>query len=76
MGSRDVPFLVMCGTFDPRLPIAQGRPDLAVARLRVSVEWPRLPHLSGTGRAAWSTKPSLKYLRRTVDFFRGYTQRK
>ena len=47
-GSQRIPFLVMCGTLDPRLPIAKA----FVARLealgyQVEVEWPRTPHLCG-----------------------------
>ena len=75
-GARDVPYLVMCGTLDPRLPIAQEfARSLQSLGYQVSVEWPRTPHACSDmecwaeHRVEWE-----KYLRRTVDFFREHTQ--
>lgn len=76
--ARDVPFLVMCGTLDPRLPIAQEfARSLQSLGYQVSVEWPRTPH--GCADAACWAEHRVefeKYLRRTTDYFRQYTQRK
>ena len=70
--ARNVPYLVMCGTLDPRLPIAQEfARSLQSLGYQVSVEWPRTPH--GCADAACWKEHGLefeKYLRRTVDFFR------
>ena len=77
-GAQDVPFLVMNGTLDPRLPIAQEfARSLQSLGYQVSVEWPRTPHGCDDmacwmeHRAEWE-----KYLRRTIDFFREHTVRK
>jgi poly(3-hydroxybutyrate) depolymerase len=76
-GSRNVPFLVMNGTLDPRLPIAQEfARSLQSLGYQVSVEWPRTPHSCPDlacfmeNQAEWE-----KYLRRTIDFFRTAVQR-
>ena len=77
-GARDVPFLVMCGTLDPRLPIAQEfARSLQASGYHVSVEWPRTPH-GCSDMACWAEHRLEweKYLRRTVDFFREQSQRK
>jgi len=77
-GARDVPFLVMTGTLDPRLPIAQEfARSLQSLGYQVSVEWPRTPH-GCSDMACWAEHQAEweKYLRRTVDFFREHTQRK
>jgi poly(3-hydroxybutyrate) depolymerase len=75
-GSRQVPFLVMCGTLDPRLSIAQEfARSLESQGYRVLVEWPRTPHACQDmacfmeHRAEWE-----KYLHRTIDFFRSIAQ--
>jgi hypothetical protein len=77
-GARDVPFLVMCGTLDPRLSIAQEfARSLQSLGYLVSVEWPRTPHGCDDmacfmeHRVEWE-----KYVRRTVEFFREHTNRK
>jgi poly(3-hydroxybutyrate) depolymerase len=70
-GARNVPFLVMCGTLDPRLPIAQEfARSLQSLGYEVSVEWPRTPH-GCEDAACWKEYRAEfeKYLRRTVDFF-------
>jgi pimeloyl-ACP methyl ester carboxylesterase len=77
-GAREVPFLVMTGTLDPRLPIAQEfARSLQSLGYQVSVEWPRTPH-GCSDMACWAEYRAEweKYLRRTVDFFREHTQRK
>lgn len=77
-GSRDVPFLVMCGTLDPRLPIAQEFVrSLQSLGYQVSVEWPRTPHICNDEKCWMEHGAEFeKYLRRTIDFFREYTQRR
>jgi pimeloyl-ACP methyl ester carboxylesterase len=45
-GARSIPFLVMCGTLDPRLAIAQEFVrNLQTLGYNVAVEWPRTPHV-------------------------------
>ena len=76
--ARDVPFLVMCGTLDPRLPICQEfARSLQSLGYQVSVDWPRTPH-GCPDMACWMEHRVEweKYLRRTVDVFREHTQRK
>lgn len=76
--ARDVPFLVMCGTLDPRLPICQEfARSLQSLGYQVSVDWPRTPH-GCPDMACWMEHRVEweKYLRRTVEFFREHTQRK
>ena len=71
-GARNVPYLVMCGTLDRRLPIAQEFVrSLQSLGYQVSVEWPRTPH-GCEDAACWKEHGTEfeKYLRRTVDFFR------
>ena len=77
-GARAVPFLVMCGTLDPRLTIAQEfARSLQASGYQVTVEWPRTPHGCDDAacwmeyRVEWE-----KYVRRTIEFFREHTQRK
>jgi poly(3-hydroxybutyrate) depolymerase len=78
MGSQDVPFLVMCGTLDPRLAIAQEfARSLQSLGYQVSVEWPRTPHTCRDETCRMEHGAEFqKYLRRTIEFFREYTQRK
>jgi len=71
-GARRVPFLVMCGTLDPRLRIAQEfARSLQSLGYQVSTEWPRTPH-GCEDAACWQANRAEfeKYLRRTVEFFR------
>lgn len=77
-GARDVPFLVMCGTLDPRLPIAQEfARSLQSLGYQVSVEWPRTPHACPDAACRTEYAPEFeKYLRRTIAFFSQNTQRK
>jgi pimeloyl-ACP methyl ester carboxylesterase len=76
-GAREVPYLVMCGTLDERLPIAKEFVrSLESLGYRVSAEWPQSPH--GCDNAAcWQQHRSEfeKYLRRTVEFFRDVARR-
>ena len=76
-GARDVPFLVMCGTLDPRLPIAQEfARSLQSLGYQVSVDWPRTPHGCPDPSCWMEHRVEFeKYLRRTVDFFRDVAQR-
>jgi len=75
--AREVPYLVMCGTLDPRLPIAEEFVrSLQSLGYQVAAESPRTPH--GCDNAAcWQQHRSEfeKYLRRTVDFFRNVAMR-
>jgi len=74
--AREVPYLIMCGTLDPRLPIAEEFVrSLQSLGYRVSAEWPRTPHGCDDG-ACWQQHRSEfeKYLRRTVEFFRDVAQ--
>jgi pimeloyl-ACP methyl ester carboxylesterase len=76
--ARDVPFLIMCGTLDPRLPIAREfARTLQALGYQVSVEWPRTPH-GCDDMACWMEHRVEweKYLRRTIEFFREYAERK
>ena len=69
--AREVPFLVMCGTLDPRLSIAKDFvSSLQGLGYKVDVDWPRTPH-SCTDDACRKEHGSEfeKYSRRTVEFF-------
>ena len=67
-GAQNVPFLVMCGTLDPRLPIAKEFVrSLEALGYQVAVEWPRTPHLCG-GDEECRTEYQ-KYSRTAVAFF-------
>jgi pimeloyl-ACP methyl ester carboxylesterase len=67
-GAQNIPFLVMCGTLDPRLPIAKEFVrSLDTLAYRVAVEWPRTPHLCG-GDDECRTEYR-KYARTTAAFF-------
>ncbi|MGB2712670.1 MAG: hypothetical protein WBC51_00720 [Vicinamibacterales bacterium] len=75
--AREVPYLVMCGTLDPRLPIAQEFVrSLQSLDYRVSAEWPRTPH-GCDDVACWQQHRSEfeKYLRHTIEFFRDIARR-
>lgn len=75
-GAREIPFLVMCGTLDPRLTIAQEfARSLQSLGYQVAVDWPRTPHgcsaeCRAENRAEWD-----RYIRRTVDFFQEFARR-
>ena len=69
-GAKNIPFLVMCGSLDPRYEIArQFVQALEKAGYRVESEWPRTPHGSRTD--AEFQAEFKKYSRRTVEFFLG-----
>lgn len=70
-GARDIPFLVMCGTLDPRLPIAKAFVrSLETSGYKVAVEWPRTPHGCGTDKCrAEYAEEFEKYSRSAVEFF-------
>jgi poly(3-hydroxybutyrate) depolymerase len=75
-GAQDVPFLVMCGTLDPRLPIAREfARSLESLGYHVTVEWPRTPHACGDERCrAEYEKEFQKYSRAAVEFFQRIVQ--
>lgn len=66
-GANKVPFLVMCGTLDPRLSIAKAFVAiLKKAGFTVGSEWPRTPH----GMKARKYKTEFeKYPKRSMAFF-------
>lgn len=70
-GSHRIPFLVMCGTFDPRLPIAKEFVrSLEDLQYRVEVEWPKTPHVCRNDRCPPEFEAEFeKYSRRAVAFF-------
>ena len=75
--AREVPYLIMCGTLDPRLPIAEEFVrSLQSLGYRVSAEWPRTPH-GCDDVACWQQHRSEfeKYLRHTIEFFRDVARR-
>ena len=75
-GAQNVPFLVMCGTLDPRLPIAKEFVRrLEALGYQVAVEWPRTPHLcSDDTNPAECEAEFQKYPRTTVAFFQKTVQ--
>ena len=75
-GAEKVPFLVMCGTLDPRLPIAKGFVrTLEGLGYRVTVEWPRTPHICNDEACqAEFHEEFQKYSRSAVDFFQRIVQ--
>lgn len=75
-GSERIPVLVMCGTLDPRLPIAREFVrSLETLGYRVSTDWPRTPHVcqqcTPDVRAEFA-----KYAAKTVEFFQQTTRGK
>ena len=79
-GSERIPVLVMCGTLDPRLPIAKEFAlSLEAHGYRVSTGWPRTPHVCGPGNpkcgAEFGAEFAL-YPTATVDFFQQVTRSK
>lgn len=70
-GADKVPFLVMCGTLDPRHNIAVEFADsLRDAGFTVETEWPKTPHGSSAPeyRAEFA-----KYPKHAIQFFRKHT---
>jgi pimeloyl-ACP methyl ester carboxylesterase len=65
-GAKKIPFLVMCGTLDPRFEAAkQFSKSLEVTGFRVQTQWPETPH---GGRAEYP-KQFLEYSTSAVEFF-------
>jgi pimeloyl-ACP methyl ester carboxylesterase len=76
-GSQRIPFLVMCGTLDPRLPIAKEFVrNLEGLRYSVEVEWPKTPHVCSAECPAELMAEFEKYSRRAVSFFQRISQGK
>jgi poly(3-hydroxybutyrate) depolymerase len=75
-GAKNVPFLVMCGTLDPRQPIAREFVrSLEALGYRVSAEWPRTPHLCNDPACSAEFRAEFdKYSRSTIDFFQRVTR--
>jgi predicted esterase len=75
-GSARVPVLVMCGTLDPRLPIAREFVrSLETLGYRVSSAWPRTPHVCQ--KCAPDVRAEFaKYSEETVEFFQQATRGK
>ena len=77
-GSQRIPFLVMSGTLDPRLPTAKEFVrSLEALRYRVEVEWPRTPHTcpDAACRAEYAGE-FRKYPRSAVEFFQRVSEKK
>ncbi len=65
-GAKDIPFLVMCGTLDPRLSVAEVfARSLEAGGYMVQTGWPRTPH----GRRGEYPDEFAKYPQRAVEFF-------
>jgi pimeloyl-ACP methyl ester carboxylesterase len=75
-GAQKVPFLVMCGTLDPRLPIAKEfARSLEAQGYHVKVEWPRTPHICGDDKCRQEYDIEFqKYSRSAVQFFQKIVQ--
>ena len=72
-GAREIPFFIMCGALDPRLPIAkQFVQSLDALGYHVEFEWPLTPHGCGNEscRAEYAAEFA-KYSRSAVEFFYG-----
>lgn len=70
-GAEKVPFLVMCGTLDPRISIAREFASrLRDSGFEVETEWPRTPHSSEYERYRSGYD---RYPRHAVLFFRKHT---
>jgi len=70
--AKCVPFLVMCGSLDPRFEIAQlFAKSLEVADYSVTTAWPRTPH--GSRDQEEFRAEFEKYSQRAVEFFRQVT---
>ena len=73
-GAERVPYLVMCGTLDTRLTIAQDfATALKAAGYRVETEWPRTPHSSSNTEFAAEYE---KYSVEAIAFFKRCTDSK
>lgn len=74
--SQRIPFLVMCGTLDPRLAIAKEfARSLETERYHVEVEWPRTPHVCrGNACPPEYEAEFQKYSQKAVEFFRRVSQ--
>ena len=73
--SRRIPFLVMCGTLDPRLAIAKEfAASLEKLGYPVETEWPRTPHLCPCPPDQQAEYQ--KYSRKTVEFFQRVSREK
>jgi pimeloyl-ACP methyl ester carboxylesterase len=70
-GSEGIPMLVMCGTLDPRLPIAREfARSLETLGYRVATEWPRTPHACPNQKCAAEFGAEFaRYSDKTVEFF-------
>ena len=67
-GAEQIPFLVMCGTLDPRLETTQlFVQSLEAAGYTVETDYPETPH--GRGDTDEYEAEFKKYSRRTVEFF-------
>lgn len=79
-GSERIPVLVMCGTLDPRLPIAKEFANsLEASGYRVSTGWPRTPHVCAPGNSQCGAEfgaEFAKYPTTTVEFFQQVTRNK
>lgn len=77
-GSDLIPFLVMCGTLDPRLPIAKDFVrSLEALGYRVEVDWPNTPHVCRENRCSEEAVAEFeKYPRKAVAFFLRVSQGK
>ena len=77
-GSERIPILVMCGTLDPRLPIAQEFVrSIEALGYRVSAAWPRTPHVCPDAKCMEEFGTEFdKYLTTTVEFFQQVTRGK
>ena len=79
-GTERIPVLVMCGTLDPRLPIAKEfASDLATSGYRVFTEWPRTPHVCARGDQKCGAEfrdEFYRYSTKTVEFFQQVTRAK
>lgn len=70
-GAERVPYLVMCGTLDTRLSIAQDfATALKASGYRVETEWPRTPHSSDKGEHVAEFE---KYSISAIAFFKRHT---
>lgn len=73
-GAERIPYLVMCGTLDTRLSIAQDfATALKASGYRVETEWPRTPHSSDSADFAAEFE---KYSVEAIAFFKRCTDNK
>lgn len=77
-GAGEVPYLVMCGTLDPRQSIAKEFVNsLKALGYQVAVAWPRTPHgcRDAACRAQYAAEFE-QYSQRAVEFFERVTPRR